>query len=171
MDDLFFSIKNEFGEDQLCKTILTFDTDDYSYVIFATVDEDGKESSELSAMRYELDEDGNMTNFSSIETEEEWDIIEEVFNTLEDEFTDNTDFFTVITDDGEEKVCKIIHRFTLDGYDKSYMFYVLCDDDEDEIFSAAYIENEKGQVEDLIPIVSEDEWQKVEEELQKISKS
>lgn len=169
MDELLFQIQNDSGENQLCKTILTFDTDEYSYVIFSTIDENGEESSELSAMRYELNEDGQMTNFSPIETDEEWDIIEEVFNTLEDEFTDNNDFFSIITDDGEEKVCKILHRFKLKEYNKSYIFYIIVDE-EDEIFASAYIENEDGQVEDLIPIQSEEEWNKVEEHLQSISK-
>lgn len=170
MDDLLFTIRTDEGEELQCKTILTFDTDDFSYVIFSTIDENGKESEELSAMRYELNSDGEMTNFSPIETEEEWDIIEEVFNTLDAEFTDNKDFFSIITDDGVEKVCKVIKRFTIDGYDKSYLFYTIEDDSIDDIFAAAYIENENGVVEDLIPIESEEEWKKIEETLQSMIK-
>lgn len=169
MDDLF-TIQTDEGETLQCKTVLTFDTDDYSYVIFSTIDENGEESEELSAMRYELNDDGEMTNFSQIETEEEWEIIEEVFNTLEDEFTDRKDYFTIITDDGEEKVCKVIKRFTLDGYEKSYLFYTIEDDSIDDIFAAAYVEDENGVVEDLIPIESEEEWEQIEETLQSLLK-
>lgn len=169
MDDLLFHIKNDDGKKQLCKTIFTFDTDEHSYVIFSTINDQGEESAELSAMRYELDSEGKMTNFSPIETEEEWEIIEEVFNTLENEFEDNKDYFSIVTDEEEEKVCKIIHRFTLSEFNKAYLFYKIIDDTNNELFASAYIEDEDGKVIELIPIESEEEWELIEKQLQSMS--
>lgn len=172
MDEQYFKVSLEDGSEQLCKVVFTFDTDDFSYVLYSIVDEDGNESEEITALRYEVDEDGKMTHFTPLETEEEWDMVEEVLNTLIAEFgdEDEADYFTISDENGEEIECEVLHRFELKDFNKSYILYTFADQDEDgEIFVAAYIAGENGEVEELLPIESDEEWAKVEKELEFIN--
>lgn len=139
----YFNIPTEDGSEQRCRVVITFDTDDHSYVIFTIVDEKGNESEEVSVLRYELDENGRMTNFTPLESEEEWEMADEVLNTLVDEFgEENHNFFTVTDENGEEIACRILHRFELEEFEKAYVFYTFTDSDKvEEIFAAAYIES------------------------------
>lgn len=167
MENQLITVLTDEGKEQQCKVVFTFDSDEHSYVLYTLIDENGEESSEISALRYELGEDSEMTNFSSLETDEEWEMVEEVLNTLIDEFTDDlTNFFTITNDENEEVICEIIHRFELEEYGKSYILYTFADEDElSEIFAASYIAGENGEVVDLIPIDSDEEWAAVEREL------
>lgn len=169
MEELYFKIEGEDGKDVLCRTILTFDAEEHSYVVFTLIDEEGNESEELSALRYELDENDEMSNLTPIESQEEWDMVIEVFNTIGGAEEDNTNYFSIETEEGEEKLCNAVHRFTLDGYDKNYLFYVLVDDENEDIYAASYTENEEGQVVGLQPIESEEEWKKAEKILQDLT--
>lgn len=167
MDQFAFTLKAEDGSEQRCKVVFTFDTDDFSYVIYSLVDENGNENDEVSALRYELDEDGKMTEFTPLETEEEWEMVDEVINTLMDEFGDEQDFFTVTDDDGNEILCEVLHRFEIQGFDNKYILYAYSDDEDlGEIFASAYVAGDNGEILELLPIESDEEWTKVEEELQ-----
>ena len=108
-----------------------------------------------------------MAGFTDIETDEEWAMVEEVMNTLISEFgADQTNFFTITNDADEEVMCQILHRFELKG--KSYLFYAVMEDDKpnfDEVFASAYVAGENGEVTDLLPIETEEEWAMVEEVL------
>lgn len=171
MDEQYFNVITEDGSEQQCKVVFTFDTDDYSYVLYAVV-EDGVESEEISALRYELDEEGKMTDFAPLETEEEWDMVEEVLNTLVAEFGDDEEnYFTIFDEDGEEIECEVLHRFELKEFNKSYILYTFADQDSEvgEIFAAAYVPGENGEIEELLPIESDEEWEKVEKELEFIN--
>ncbi len=171
MEDQLFTVVTDDGQEQQCRVVFTFDSDDHSYVLYSIIDENGEESTEVSALRYELDEDGKMTDFSSLETDEEWEMVEEVLNTLIDEFTDDlTNYFTITNDEDEEIICEIVHRFELSDFAKSYILYTYADEEEvSEIFASAYVAGENGEVVDLIPINSEDEWAAVEKELDLIT--
>ncbi|KGR78583.1 DUF1292 domain-containing protein [Ureibacillus manganicus] len=171
MEEQLITVVTEDGSEQQGKVVFTFDSDEHSYVLYSLIDENGEESTEVSALRYELDDNGEMTNFASLETEEEWQMVEEVLNTLVHEFTDDlTNFFTITDDEGEEVICEILHRFELKEYNRSYILYTFADDEEaSEIFAAAFIAGENGEVVDLIPIDSDEEWAAVENELDVIS--
>ncbi len=172
MEELYFKVLMDDGSDQLCKVVFTFDSDDLSYVLYSTVDDAGNESEEISALRYELDEDGKMTNFTPLETEEEWDMVEEVLNTLVAEFGDGEeDYFTIFDEDGEEIECEVLHRFELKDFNKSYILYTYAEQDGSvgEIFAAAYVPGDNGEIEELLPIDSDEEWEKIEKELEFIN--
>ena len=169
MDEQIFILKNDAGEEQRCRVVFNFETDDHSYVLFTLVDEDGESISDVTALRYELDENGEMAGFEDLETEEEWAMVEEVLNTVYAEFSeDQMNYFTVIGEDEEEIVCEVLYRFEEGG--KNYLFYGLADDDEKkEVFAAGYIADENGAVANLLPIETDEEWEMVEKVLASLS--
>ncbi|MFC7684590.1 DUF1292 domain-containing protein [Ureibacillus sp. GCM10028918] len=171
MDEQYFKIQLEDGTEQQCRAIMTFDSEEHSYVLYSIVDENGNDSEEVSALRFELDENGEMTDFTSLETEAEWEMVDEVLNTLIAEFGDGEeDFFTISDENDEDVVCEVIHRFELEEFNKSYILYTFADQEEvGEIFAACYIAGEKGEVQDLLPIETDEEWEKVEQELQSLN--
>ncbi|RUL57089.1 MULTISPECIES: DUF1292 domain-containing protein [Lysinibacillus] len=171
MDEQYFNVTLEDGSEQKCRVILTFDSNDHSYVLYTLVDENGHESEEVSALRFELGDNGEMTNFTSLETEEEWDMVDEVLNTLVAEFGDgDEDYFTISTEEDEEVLCEIIHRFELADFNKSYILYAYADQEEiNEIFASAYTPGEQGEVVELLPIETDQEWEFVEKELASIN--
>ena len=101
MDEQIFILTNDAGEEQRCRVVFNFETDEHSYVLFTLVDENGESISDVTALRYELDENGEMADFADLETEEEWAMVEEVLNTIFAEFgQDQVNFFTVADEDG-----------------------------------------------------------------------
>lgn len=171
MDEQYFNIQLEDGLEQKCRAIFTFDSDEHSYVLYSMIDENGNDSEEVSALRFELGENGEMAHFTPLETEEEWEMVDEVLNTLIAEFGEGEeDFFTISDENGEDVVCEVIHRFELTEYNKSYILYTYADQEEiGEIFAACYIAGEKGEVQDLLPIETDEEWAKVEQELESLN--
>jgi uncharacterized protein YrzB (UPF0473 family) len=164
MDEQIFTLQTEDGGEQQCRVVFTFDSDDHSYVLFSLV---GDEDTGISALRYELDENGEMAAFSDIETDEEWAMVEEVMNTVIAEFgADQANFFTITNEQEEEVMCQILHRF--EHANKNYLFYAIFEDEEpnlEEVFASAYIAGENGEVVDLLPIETDAEWALVEEVL------
>ncbi len=164
MEDQIFVLQTEDGEEQQCRVVFSFDSDEHSYVLFSLV---GDADTGISALRYEVDENGEMSSFSDIETDEEWAMVEEVMNTVIAEFgADQTNFFTITNDQDEEVMCQILHRF--EQGNKNYLFYAIFEDDApnlDEVFASAYIAGENGEVVDLLPIETDAEWEMVEEVL------
>ena len=169
MDDQIFILTNDAGEEQRCRVVFNFETDEHSYVLFTLIDENGASISDVTALRYESDENGEMAGFADLETEEEWAMVEEVLNTIFDEFgQDQVNFFTVTGEDGEDIVCEVLYRFEEKG--KKYLFYGLADAEEKtEVFASAYEADENGAVADLIPIETDEEWAMVEEVLASLS--
>jgi len=167
MDEQNFKIQLEDGTEQECRVIMTFDSDDHSYVLYSIVDKDGNDTDEVSALRFELGENGEMTDFASLETETEWEMVDEVLNTLIAEFGDGEeDFFAISDENGDEVVCEVIHRFDLEEFEKSYILYTFADQEEiGEIFAASYIAGDNGEIIDILPIETDEEWTKVEQEL------
>lgn len=160
-----FKLQNEDGSEQLCRVVFTFDSEEHSYVLFTMIAENGEENSDVSALRYEVDENGEMADFENLESDEEWAMVEEVMNTLIDEFSaDQNNFITITDENGEEVICEILHRFELAEFGKSYLFYGFADveGEHQEIFASAYTADETGAIEDLMPIETDEEWAKIE---------
>lgn len=163
----YFKLVNDNGEEQLCRIVLTFDNNENekSYVLFTLVDENGNESEEITALTFELDENDEMINFSELETEAEWAIVNEVLATIVDELEEEGQFFTIIDENDEELDCEIIHTFELDEFGKHYVLYVIVSDEPLEgrdIFAATYTPGENGEIAEIHPIETDEEWEKVE---------
>ncbi|MCU6791502.1 MULTISPECIES: DUF1292 domain-containing protein [Paenibacillus] len=77
-------IPDEEGNEEEFEVIMKFEVDgsDKKYMMVVPVDAE-EESDEVYAFRYE--EDGDDLQLFTIDNEEEWNIVEETFNTLMDE--------------------------------------------------------------------------------------
>jgi len=165
-----FMIIGKDGKEQQCRVVITFDAEDKSYVLFSLLDETGQEiPGDLSAMTFDYDDNtGEMTNLQPVETDAEWEMINEVVLTLLDEFEEEPQLITVTDEEGKDQVCEVIHTFSSEQFGKSYVLYVPATDepiDERDIFVAQYIAGNEGQIEELYPIESDEEWEFVEEVL------
>ncbi|MGS0973677.1 MAG: DUF1292 domain-containing protein [Candidatus Izemoplasmataceae bacterium] len=83
MDEKTFTVIDEEGNEVLYEVVLTFKNDETekSYVIYKLP---GEDKDEVFAAIYDEDaKDGG--NLIQIETEEEWDMVEEVLNTFLEE--------------------------------------------------------------------------------------
>lgn len=81
----YIYIPDEEGNEEKFEIIYEFDVEDKHYILVVPTDTpEDEEEAEVYAFRSE--EDGEDLKLHTIETEEEWDMIEEVFNTLDHEF-------------------------------------------------------------------------------------
>src|SRR5699024_8450123 len=81
------TLVDEDGNETLYEILLTIDGQEEfgrNYVLLypAGIDEEEEEEVELQAYAYLENEDGTEGNLEQIETDKEWDMIEEVFNTF-----------------------------------------------------------------------------------------
>ncbi|ENQ3077873.1 MULTISPECIES: DUF1292 domain-containing protein [Bacillus] len=89
MEENQITIVDEKGNEHLCEIIFTFDAEKFgkkSYVVFSPigeVDEDGDPI--YDAMAFEQNEDESGGTLLPIESEEEWEMVQEMFNTLAEE--------------------------------------------------------------------------------------
>ncbi|WP_285395140.1 DUF1292 domain-containing protein [Lysinibacillus sp. fls2-241-R2A-57] len=163
-----FLIIGEDGKEQKCRVVFTFDAEEKSYVLFSLIDENGNEiPGDISAMTFDYDDNnGEMTNLQPVETEAEWEMINEVVLTLLEEFEEGPQLITVTDEDGTDQVCEVIHTFSSEQFGKSYVLYVLASDEpieEKDIFAAQYIAGNDGTIEELLPIETDAEWEFVED--------
>ncbi|MDQ0161248.1 DUF1292 domain-containing protein [Aeribacillus alveayuensis] len=83
------TVIDENGNEQLCEVLFTFESEEFgkSYVLYypVGVSEEEDEEIEIHASSFIPNEDGEDGELQPIETEEEWDMIEEVLNTFLDE--------------------------------------------------------------------------------------
>lgn len=81
-------IPDEEGNEEEFEVIMKFEVDgsDAKYMMVVPLESsvEDEESEEVYAFRYE--EDGEDLKLYTIESDEEWEIVEETFNTLIDEF-------------------------------------------------------------------------------------
>ena len=83
-DAEFFTVTDETGKEIQCEIVMTFDSDEFnkSYVVYQIVDD---ETGEYYAASFNP-EDGDEGKLQAVETDKEWDLIEEVLESfLEDE--------------------------------------------------------------------------------------
>ncbi|MCZ0702335.1 uncharacterized protein YrzB (UPF0473 family) [Natronobacillus azotifigens] len=80
-------IPDENGEEHLFEVLFTFDVEQnqQSYIAVVPVEQTEDEEQEVFAFRYEEKENEDDLALFSIETDEEWDMVEEMLNTLIDE--------------------------------------------------------------------------------------
>lgn len=83
------TVIDENGNEQLCEVLFTFDSDEFkkSYVLYFPIgaEEDDNEEIEIHASSFIPKEDGEDGELEPIESDEEWDMIEEMLNTFLDE--------------------------------------------------------------------------------------
>lgn len=81
------TIIDEEGNEVLHEVLFTFDSETYgkSYVLVYPAGIPEGEEVELQAFSYVENEDGTEGDLLPIETEEEWDMVDEVLNTFLDE--------------------------------------------------------------------------------------
>ncbi|MEC1179843.1 DUF1292 domain-containing protein [Metasolibacillus meyeri] len=86
------TIVDESGNEQLCEVLHTFESEEFgkSYVLYSLVgaEEDADGQVEIFASSFTPSENGEDGELEPIETEAEWDLIEDVLNALEDELDD-----------------------------------------------------------------------------------
>lgn len=80
-------IPDENGEEHLFEVLFTFDVEQnqQSYITVVPVDQVDAEEQEVFAFRYEEKDNEDDLALFAIETDEEWEIVEEMLNTLMDE--------------------------------------------------------------------------------------
>ncbi|MDZ7834156.1 MAG: DUF1292 domain-containing protein [Alkalibacterium sp.] len=78
------TIVDEEGNEELYEILFTFESEDFdkSYVLVYPAGTSEGEEIELSAFSYKESEGGLEGTLSSIDTDEEWEMIEEVLNTF-----------------------------------------------------------------------------------------
>lgn len=85
-DEKYFTVVDEEGNEELHEILFTFDSDEFnkSYVLYFPVgaDEDEGEEIEIHASAFSPNGEGEEGSLQPIETEEEWDMIEEMLNTF-----------------------------------------------------------------------------------------
>jgi uncharacterized protein YrzB (UPF0473 family) len=79
-------IKNEEGKDEEYEVVMRFEVEDtgHNYMMVVPVESEEDEEEEVFAFRYT--EEGDELLLHLIEDDEEWDIVEETFNTLMEQF-------------------------------------------------------------------------------------
>ncbi|MDF9760459.1 uncharacterized protein YrzB (UPF0473 family) [Peribacillus simplex] len=82
------TVVDENGNEQLCEILFTFDSDKFnkSYVLYYPMSaEDEEEEIGIHASSFVPSEDNKDGELTPIETEEEWDLVEEMLNTFLDQ--------------------------------------------------------------------------------------
>ncbi|SER84460.1 DUF1292 domain-containing protein [Psychrobacillus sp. OK032] len=83
------TVVDESGNEQLCNVLFTFESEEFgkSYVLYYPVgaEEDEDEEIEIHASSFTPNEAGEDGDLLPIETDAEWDMIEEMLNTFLDE--------------------------------------------------------------------------------------
>lgn len=83
------TVVDENGNEQLCEVLFTFDSEEFgkSYVLYYPVgaENDDEEDIEIHASAFTPNVNGEDGDLMPIETDEEWDLIEEMLNTFLEE--------------------------------------------------------------------------------------
>ena len=95
MEPELIYIPDDEGNEEEFEVIMIFEVEDTGakYMMVVPTDGDGDEE-EVYAFRYEEDEETDELKLYTIEDEDEWNMVEETFNTLleqEDEDSDETE--------------------------------------------------------------------------------
>lgn len=81
--------------------------------------------------------------------------------------------FTIIDNEGNEKECFVLFTFDNDVTRKSYVVYTdntFDDDNRTRVYASTYIPNGNGNITELFPVETAEEWELIEETLNDIQK-
>ncbi|EHF5321789.1 DUF1292 domain-containing protein [Listeria monocytogenes] len=83
-EDNIIWITNEEGKEEAFEILMSFDSEhfDKSYVLYFPAGKGEDEEIEILASSYTQDENGNQGHLQPVETDEEWDRIEEMLATF-----------------------------------------------------------------------------------------
>lgn len=83
-DEEFITIVDEDGNEELYQILFTFDSQDFdkSYVLLYPAGTSEDDEVEIQAYSFVANEEGNAGDLNPIETDAEWDMVEEVLNTF-----------------------------------------------------------------------------------------
>ena len=83
-----FTIKNDQGVEIECEVLFTFDSDETkkSYIVFT--DNTNDENGNIKVYANTYDPEGKSHDLGVIETKEEWDIVEKLLASLQEEMAD-----------------------------------------------------------------------------------
>ena len=88
-DQREITIVDENGNETLCQILFTFASDEFNknYVVYAPIGQDEDEDGNVTvhAAAFVEGEGGESGDLMPIETDEEWDLVEEMFNTFAEE--------------------------------------------------------------------------------------
>jgi len=80
------TVVDEDGNEQLCEVLFTFESDEFgkSYVLYYPVgaENDDEDDIEIHASSFVPNEENQEGELQPVETDEEWDMIEEMLNTF-----------------------------------------------------------------------------------------
>lgn len=83
------TVVDEQGNEILCEVLFTFESEEFgkSYVLYYPVSDENEdeEDIEIHASSFSPSDNGEDGELQPIETEEEWDLVEEMLNTFLDE--------------------------------------------------------------------------------------
>ncbi len=108
MDENYLTVVDENGNESLCEILFTFDSDEFekSYVFYVPVEtKDDDEEIEVLCSSYVQEEDGSIGQLSPIENDDEWDMVEEVFNTYMNNMEEDEDYFDDDEDFDDDECC------------------------------------------------------------------
>ena len=85
--DNFLTMIDENGNEVICEILFTYHSDEFNkdYVIFFPKGADNEEHVELSAASYTENENKDGGNLEPIETDEEWEMLEELIAEFEED--------------------------------------------------------------------------------------
>lgn len=78
---------DEDGNEVLCNILFTFDSEEFnkSYVLFTPVTSEEEDQIEVAAASYVQGEDGTVGELFAIESDEEWQMIEDVLASFDED--------------------------------------------------------------------------------------
>lgn len=78
---------DENGNEVLCNILFTFESEEFgkNYVLFTPVTGEEEEEIEVAAASYVPSEDGTVGELFAVETDEEWEMIEEVLASFDED--------------------------------------------------------------------------------------
>ncbi|MGM9987656.1 MAG: DUF1292 domain-containing protein [Bacillaceae bacterium] len=87
MEEKQITVIDEEGNEILCEVLHYFYLDQFNkhYVVISPYEEDEEGARVIDALTFDPDDETEEGSLHPIETEEEWDVVEEIINTLLDE--------------------------------------------------------------------------------------